>query len=403
MPSPVTAVTMRGWLGQRLPADLLAHRRLVVHRHEAGRPEVGSEQDAPRSEEARPVELAVAQQPAQQKRVRHDRARIAHRRHPELQQRAQERERHLAIPAVARLALLIDYIAGDVRMHVDQPGDDVLPAAVDDVRAVRMRVRACGLDHRDATVAEDDVGVRAWGRAGAVDHRHVVDDDRFRRNVLLEGARHPLDEGQVGRAVHEVARLQPVREVKKDAVRREPDVGLKRAQDLELAPVVGDCVRIARIRRQHVAVRHTRTAQEGDAVRTRVVDNRRGPRGATGRVAGRDACRHRGPAQRDRFAVSKDTVGCDCRIHEAVAELRIAVPAARQQRRVGAAGVEQRARGTLQLSQAAGVIVVRVAVQQDAHVLGAESEAADVRQDQRRGFDEAAVDHDVPCRCRDEE
>ena len=85
-----------------------------------------------------------------------------------------------------------------------------------------------------------------------------------------------------------------------------------------------------------------------------------------------------------------------------VAEREVADSAALDLRGVALHHFELRAGLLLELRESAGVVVVRVRIEQDLHVLRVEPELADVGDDLRRRFLESAVEHDVSFRGRDE-
>ena len=97
-----------------------------------------------------------------------------------------------------------------------------------------------------------------------------------------------------------------------------------------------------------------------------------------------------------------DLIGLDRWKGERVVEAKIAVPAAAEQGSVAFAGQEFRPCHFLELSQSAGVIVMRMAVQQEFYIRQFESELGDVALDLWRGFDKAAVEEEMTFRGGDQ-
>jgi hypothetical protein len=114
-------------------------------------------------------------------------------------------------------------------------------------------------------------------------------------------------------------------------------------------------------------------------------------------------CDHYLIAELDGFSVVDDLIGLERRKGQGVAETKIAMAAAAEQWSVAFASQEFRACHFLELSQTAGVIEVRVAVQQKLYVAQVETEFRNVAFDLWRGFDKTAVEKEMPLRRGDQE
>jgi hypothetical protein len=130
-----------------------------------------------------------------------------------------------------------------------------------------------------------------------------------------------------------------------------------------------------------------------------VADGER-PRGAARRVPRGDVRRERQRADAHRVAVPEPTVHARRRepahADEAErAEAAIPLAAPRDDRGVPLADPERRAGRLLQRLEPAGVVEVRVGVEQHLHVPDVEAELGDAADDQRGGLGVAAVDQDV--------
>src|ERR1044071_2825679 len=215
---------------------------------------------------------------------------------------------------------------------------------------------------------------------------------------FLEPRLHLLDELPVSLRIDKVPRRDLRLQIEEVAVRCEEDVGMEGAQRPELSAIVVRDGRVLLVADEFVAVRNRRTADEDDGVSVRF----RRPGRAAGRVAGGNVRGHRDAAEGDGLAVFDDAIGDDRRVEEAIAEIRIVFPAARVLRAITLAGDELRMRDALQLRDAAGVIVVRVAAEDVLDVGDFESELLDVRANHRRGLFEAAVEEEVTLRRGDE-
>lgn len=226
-------------------------------------------------------------------------------------------------------------------------------------------------------------------------HGRVVQLDlALLRDHRLELFRLLLDERAVPLGIGEVIRLPLPLEIEEVSVRTEEQPWLQRAQKRELAPIVFDDVRIFRVADQLVLRRYGRAAEEH-----RVAHR---PRRTAARVAGSDVRGERHAAERHLLAVGDRAVREDRRKEELVAELRIIFPTRSVIGRLRSAGDELRFRHALQLGESAGVIVVRMAADQDLHVLDAKPEALDVCANDRSGLDETAVEQDVTFRRGDQ-
>lgn len=102
-----------------------------------------------------------------------------------------------------------------------------------------------------------------------------------------------------------------------------------------------------------------------------------------------------------RFAIKYDFVWFNRRKKQCVAESKVAVPALAQQ--VGIAFTRNKfcAGYLFELCQAAGVIVVRVTVEQIFYVAQFETEFHDVALDLRAGFDKSAIEKEMSLWRRD--
>ena len=125
------------------------------------------------------------------------------------------------------------------------------------------------------------------------------------------------------------------------------------------------------------------------------VPDLRCPGGAALGMARRQVGDHYLIAELDGFSVVDNLIGGDQWKGERVAEAKITVPAATKEWGVALAGQEFRSCDFLELSQSAGVIEMRMAVQQKFYIGQFESELGDVALDLRRGFDKAAVEQEI--------
>jgi hypothetical protein len=102
-----------------------------------------------------------------------------------------------------------------------------------------------------------------------------------------------------------------------------------------------------------------------------------------------------------RFAIKYDFVWFNRRKKQGVAESKVAMPALAQQAGVAFARNKFCPGYLLELSQAAGVIVVRVTVEQIFHVAQFETKLRDVVLNLRGGFDKSAIQEEMALGRRD--
>ena len=112
----------------------------------------------------------------------------------------------------------------------------------------------------------------------------------------------------------------------------------------------------------------------------------------TFRMAGRDIRSHRRPPEPDRFAVGEGFVGLGRFKRVFIAEIGVAYAASFQKWCVQLARQKLRARQASELTDAARVIEMRVAIQDELYVRQFEAELFDIALDLRHHFLHAAVD-----------
>ena len=182
----------------------------------------------------------------------------------------------------------------------------------------------------------------------------------------------------------------------------EKDIARKRRERRERAGEVRRDRRIGRIVDEWRVGRNGRLAGEDDVERAPAVAHPRCPRRAAGRVAGGQVRREHRFAEPHRIAVVQRSIDLDRFEQFAPTTIERAAPFVLERHDFLRHGLELRAAVVLEPGEAAGVVRVRVAVEDDFDVGEPETERGDVRFDLRRRFGKAAVDQDQAARRDDQ-